>query len=291
MRVELLVIDPQNDFVDPHGSLYVKGAELDMDRLAVMVSRLRGKLADIHVTLDSHQTVDISHPVWWVDDAGKPPEPFTLMALSGAPTKGKTRDGQTIDVAGDVITGKHLPTGRERTYTTFLPSLRAYSLYYLDALTRRGRYPHVVWPVHTRVGTLGHNVWPQLSAAIEEWASRFATVDFVTKGSNPYTEHFSAVQAEVPDPTDPTTGLNARLVKILEEADLVAIAGEARSHCMAFSIRDVVDNFADKGAVEKFVLLLDATSDVPGFESAGEQFVKDMVAKGMKTSTTKDFLA
>ena len=30
-RIELLIIDPQNDFCDPSGALYVGGAENDMD--------------------------------------------------------------------------------------------------------------------------------------------------------------------------------------------------------------------------------------------------------------------
>lgn len=291
MNVQALLIDPQQDFCSPQGSLYVKGAESDMDRVAQMVRRLSGKLADIHVTLDSHRRVDISHPMWWVDDHGKHPGPFTLMGLSGKPAKGKTRDGQEVDVARDTITGKNLITGAEATYTTFLPSMRAYSLYYLDALAKRKRYGHVVWPEHCLIGDAGHTVWPALADALHGWEDRFAVVDFVTKGSNIYTEHFSAVQAEVPDPTDPGTGLNAALVRTLEEADLVVLAGEARSHCLANSVRDIVDSFADPHTVEKLVLLLDASSDVSGFEAAGDQFVKDMVAKGMKTSTTKDFLA
>ena len=66
-KLHLLLIDPQNDFCDPSGSLHVAGADRDMDRLALMIHRLAGKLSDIHVTLDSHRKVDISHPLWWRD--------------------------------------------------------------------------------------------------------------------------------------------------------------------------------------------------------------------------------
>jgi nicotinamidase-related amidase len=78
----LVVIDPQNDFCDPSGSLFVAGANQDMSRLAKMVKRLGKKVDDIHVTLDSHRIVDISHPLWWKDSAGKHPAPFTMITAA-----------------------------------------------------------------------------------------------------------------------------------------------------------------------------------------------------------------
>lgn len=265
MRIHLLVIDPQNDFCDPNGALYVKGAEADIGRLSKMVNRLKGKLADIHVTLDSHRKVDISHPMWWKNSAGQHPSPFTGIT------------------AADVADGR---------WTTTQPGAFARSLSYLRALETGKRYPHVIWPEHCLIGDQGHNVFPALSATIHEWEqTRYALADFVTKGSNPWTEHFSAVQAEVPDPEDPTTQVNTGLIKTLEEADVVLLAGEARSHCLANTVRDIVTNFADPRYVSKLVLLTDATSDVPGFEKYGDQFLSDLTSKGMKTSTTVDFLA
>jgi len=65
VNVQLLIIDPQVDFCDPNGSLFVPGSTEDMDRLSVMVKRLKDKISDIHVTLDSHHPVDIAHSVWF----------------------------------------------------------------------------------------------------------------------------------------------------------------------------------------------------------------------------------
>lgn len=263
--IHLLVIDPQNDFCDPNGSLYVKGAEGDIARLAKMTERLQNKIADIHVTLDSHRKVDVSHPMWWKDSSGKHPSPFTMIS------------------AADLADGR---------WTTTQPGAFTRSLTYLRALETGKRYPHVIWPEHCLIGDSGHNVFPALSAAVHAWEEkRFGMADYVTKGSNPWTEHFSAVQAEVPDPEDPSTQVNTGLIKTLEEADIILLAGEARSHCLANTVRDIVANFADPRYVEKLVLLTDATSDVPTFEQYGDAFLKDLVAKGMKTSTTVDFLA
>jgi hypothetical protein len=81
-RTELLIIDPQIDFCDPAGALYVPGAEHDMGRLAAMVRRLEGELADIHVTLDSHHPIHIAHPIFWKDAKGEHPAPFTTIAAA-----------------------------------------------------------------------------------------------------------------------------------------------------------------------------------------------------------------
>jgi len=265
MKLHLVAIDPQNDFCDPHGSLYVPGAEEDMKRLARLVDRLRDKIADIHVTLDSHRMVDVSHPGWWRDSNGHHPNPFTQIT------------------AAEVESG---------AWTTTMPGARTRSLAYLRELEQRGRYPHVIWPEHCLIGDEGHNVYPELAAAIHEWEhKRFALADFVTKGSNPWTEHFSAVQAEVPDPADPTTQVNTGLVSTLEDADVILLAGEALSHCLANTVRDVASHFADPTYVQKMVLLTDASTSVPGFEAYGTDFVKELRAMGMRTAETHEFLA
>jgi len=265
INVQLLVIDPQNDFCNPSGSLFVPGADEDMKRLADLITRLQGKLTDVHVTLDSHRKVDVSHPMWWKDQSGNNPSPFT------------------------VITAAELEMG---VWNVTQPGCFSRTLSYLKALETGGRYPHVVWPEHCLIGDEGHNVYPELSAAIHEWEdSRFAMADFVTKGSNPWTEHFSAVQAEVPDPDDASTQVNTSLITTLEEADVVLLAGEARSHCLANTVRDIVSNFSDPSLTSKLVLLTDASSDVPTFEQYGEDFLKDLTGLGMKTSTTQDFLS
>jgi nicotinamidase/pyrazinamidase len=117
-------------------------------------------------------------------------------------------------------------------------------------------------------------------------------VDYVTKGSNIYTEHYSAVQADVPDPQDPSTMLNTRLIQTLEQADMIALCGEAINFCVANTVRDIANNFGEEN-IKKFVLLTDATSPVPGkdFEPLTDSFMKEMTKRGMKVSTTKEFLA
>jgi nicotinamidase-related amidase len=280
MKVHLFIVDPQEDFCNPKGALFVNGADKDMQRLAAMVRRLKGKIDDITVTLDSHRKVDVSHPIWWkrVGD-GACPNPFTIL--------GPSADGQRI-VTMKLDNGAWVPTNEE--WTTYMPSWFNRSLDYLKKLAATGRYPHCIWPEHCLIGTPGHNVQGDLMGALSEWEAQFAVINYVTKGSNIWTEHFSAVKAEVPDPSDPSTQVNTDLIKVLEESDLVVTGGEALSHCLANSLRDVVAAFSDPKYVQKVVLLTDATSNVTGFDFLGDAFLKDMKALGMQTSTTTDFL-
>ncbi|MCA1595014.1 MAG: cysteine hydrolase family protein [Chloroflexi bacterium] len=265
MKTHLVIIDPQTDFCDPSGALYVKGAEDDIRRLAAMVRKTAGGLDDIHVTLDSHRVIDVAHPVFWKASDGTHPAPFTIIS------------------AAEVETGRWTPT---------LPSLYRRMLDYVRALEANQRYPLCIWPPHCLIGSVGHTVVPELLAALQGWEQqRFGLVDFVTKGSNPWTEHYSAVCADVPDPSDPGTQINTRFIQTLMDADQVAIAGEAGSHCLANTVRDIANSFGDDSAVKRLVLLEDATSPVPGFEPLQDAFVKEMKARGMQISTTRDFLA
>ncbi|MDC0535352.1 hypothetical protein OAO18_06015 [Francisellaceae bacterium] len=319
MRVHGLIIDPQFDFcwpgiqsrgINPNnpswagisnilkqalgahyyllekpGNLYVPGADEDMNRLANMIKRIGNKIDHLHVTLDSHHKVDQAHPIWWKDKSGNHPEPFTILS---------TNDDKAVKSIPDK-NGDLQPTTEE--YQTNIPSMMHVggptgkgSFGYLEALNKNGRYPHVVWPEHCLIGTLGHIVWPNLMEAFLEWENKFAHVNYVTKGINIRTEHYSAVHAEAPDSHDPLTQTNKKLIEILEEADLIFLAGEARSHCLANTVMDIAKHFSDPKYIKKLVLLTDATSDVPGFESFGEKFIEKMVAKGMQLSTTETFL-
>lgn len=264
-KAHLIVIDPQNDFCDPTGALFVTGADKDMNRLSLMVERLKDKLADVHVTLDSHQLIHIAHPIFWKNSAGANPNPFTIISSS------------------DVRNG---------TWTTTKPGLYKRALAYVEGLEQNKRYPLCIWPPHCLIGSWGHGVYPALYKSLMSWAGkRFGSIDYVTKGSNILTEHYSAIQADVPDPSDPSTQINTNFLQTVNEADIVLLAGEAGSHCLANTGRDMVNYFPDDSFVNKLVLLTDATSPVPGFDQNQTDFIKEMTARGMKTTTTTDFLA
>ena len=295
MKIHLFIVDPQNDFAigdDGHGNkgaLVVPGADQDMTRLAKMVRRLGSKLDDIHVTLDSHQTVGIERPRWWKRATdGVEPTPFTCLGIHP--------DGRRV-VKIEFVNGVATPTEEEyvTTIPTFLhkggPTGKG-SFGYLQALAAKSRYPHIVWTEHCIVGTWGWSIVPALADSLKWWEREFvARVNYVVKGNNPWTEHFSGVQAEVPDPQDPATQVNTRLVQTLEDADIILFSGEALSHCVANTARDVAATFSNPKYAEKLVLLRDTTSNVSGFDFLGDAFIKDLTAKGMKIENSETYLA
>jgi nicotinamidase/pyrazinamidase len=263
-KIHLMIIDPQWDFCDPQGALSVPGADADMDRLAKMIDRVAPKLYDIHVTLDTHHYFDISHPVFWTDSSGNSPDPFTIIS------------------EGDVAAGVWQATN---------PQFQAHARDYVAQLAANQRYPLCTWPPHCLIGTAGHGVMPPLGEALMRWEkNQVGMVDYVTKGSNFKTEHYSAVQADVPDPSDPSTMLNTRLIQTLESADLIVLAGEASSHCLKFTVEDVAATF-DSRHIQKMVLLQDCCSPVPGFEQEADRFIAQMQSRGMQVTESTAFLA
>jgi nicotinamidase-related amidase len=124
---------------------------------------------------------------------------------------------------------------------------------------------------------------------VTRWEHKYSAIaPRTTKGSNPFTEHFSAVKADVARADDEGTRLNGRFVKTLQQYDIILISGEALSHCVANTARDVVTEFSPD-QVKKFVLLEDASSNVTGFEALGKKFVDDMVKMGMQIAKTDTF--
>ena len=276
--LHLLIIDPQNDFCDlpanycppnPHGesispALPVTGAHADMQRLAAIIDAVGDGLSAITVTLDSHQHLDIAHPTFWQDYEGAPIAPFTQIQ------------------AADVRAGRILPRNakaRERAQA------------YLDALEVAGRYTHMVWPVHCEIGTWGHNIHHDLRLACNRWEeANNGIVAKVGKGENSWTEHYSAMMAEVPDPADPDTQLNTGLLESLLAADRVFIPGEAGSHCVKATTEHIVANWP-AGELGRLVLIKDCISAVAGFEDQYAAFLAEMRECGVRVMTAADVCA
>ncbi|MCB9814632.1 hypothetical protein H6784_04420 [Candidatus Nomurabacteria bacterium] len=256
-------------------ALPVAGANDDMNRLATMLDRVGQKLQKVHVTMDSHQLVDIAHPAFWRDANGVSPNPMTMISFASI------KDG---------------------TWSPRRPELRDYVLDYAQKLEANGKYQIMVWPPHCLIGSWGHNVQTNLAAALDRWCiQRVRNIDFVTKGTNVLTEHYGALLAEVPIAKDPSTQLNGRFLSMLQQADLVVVAGEASSHCVKATVEQVAENIGSEH-VKKFQLLTDCMSPVPAvtapdgtvvvdFPAIAEQFLKDMSALGMKLTTSDALLA
>lgn len=264
-KIALLIIDPQIDFCEKYGSLYVNGAEEDIQRIADMILNKKDIISQIYVTLDSHYFYDISHTVMYRDDKGKIPMPFTVVSKE------------------DIESGKIQPVFE------YLPNSKSilfkdYLIKYIEELNKINKYPLCLWPPHCVIGTTGEAIPLILVNALWQWMLLSKkNVSYITKGTNILTEHYSPIKAEVPVDEDDSTKLNLNLVGELENYDEIWVCGEAGSHCLKGAIEDISDNFQNKTNINKIVLIEDCTSPVCGFENVQKEFVKNMTEKGMKT--------
>lgn len=310
-RIHLLVVDPQNDFCDLPASewpmvqgetvspaLAVSGGHQDMRRLASFIDQMGARLQDITVTLDSHPYVAIERTTFWADREGQSVPPFTVISADSV-------------VAGDFVPLHHADLVVEQ----------------LRALERAGRYQLVVWPVHCVTGTWGHNIHAGVANALAQWELQSqAPAQKILKGEYPWSEHYGAFEAEVPLASVPSTQFNETLARrVTDGVDVLLVAGEASSHCVAASvdqllgalsrapsqaaaktaeaqsrIEDAAMNTNDTECSDvpgvplnrpQIVLLTDCMSPVGGFEPMAEQFFQRAHAAGVQRMTAEAALA
>ena len=209
---------------------------------------------DVVVTLDSHQRMHIAHGLFWRDAEGAAPAPFTVISRA------------------DVEAG---------TWRPARPEHRERALHYVRELERSGRFQLCIWPEHCVIGSPGHCVTPPVLDGLRAWTeSRREAVEYVLKGQCQFTEMYSALRAEVEVPDDPATGLNQALIERLSKRERVLVCGQAQSHCVQFTVRDLLEHWP-RSERHRIWLLDDCMSNVPGFEAAGEAFIADMKAAGL----------
>ncbi|HEY2635951.1 MAG TPA: hypothetical protein VGI54_01070 [Solirubrobacteraceae bacterium] len=253
-RICLLAVDMQNTFCVPEFELFVAGrsgtgAVDDTRRLCAFVYRNLGAIAQIFPSLDTHHAMQVFHAVWLVDEHGNHPAPYTLVAPEEV-TAGRWRANPAV---ADAL-------GLDRDYA------QRHLVHYTRALAQGGKYDLTVWPYHAMLGGIGH----ALVSAFEEAVffhglARQSQPDFQVKGDNPLTEHYSMLGPEVTEGPDgePLGSKNAALIAKLLSFDAVVVAGQAKSHCMAWTIDDLLEEDAVReGLAERTYLLEDCTSPV-----------------------------
>ncbi len=139
--------------------------------------------------------------------------------------------------------------------------------HYTRKLKEGGKYDLTVWPYHAMLGGIGH----ALVSAVEEAVffhsiARYSQPDFQVKGGNPFTENYSVLSPEVleDEAGEQIAEKNVTFIRKLLEFDAVIIAGQAKSHCVAWTIDDLLNEIftADRALAEKVYLLEDCSSPV-----------------------------
>lgn len=259
----LFIIDPQADF-HKGGSLAVPGAEEDSARIAQMIENNKDSISQITVTLDSHLKLHIANPYFWHNENKEHPPPFTSITEQ------------------DIKEGKWKPAR---------PALLKHALAYANALEKGKRYTLMVWPEHCLIGTPGHNVVEPLNAALQSWSGHnLDVVQYVNKGSCPLVEMYSGLKADMELPGVKDTQLNKGLIARLLQADRLIVCGQALSHCVQFTMRDLLENWP-ANRFKDVILLSDGSSPVSGFETHGTDFHKDLVKRGARVLSCAEAFA
>lgn len=264
----LLLIDVQNTFCIPGFELFVggktgTGAVDDNRRICEFIYHNLGLIAKIIPTLDTHTATQIFHPIFWVSDAGEHPTPG---ATNITPADIETGIWQVNPAVADTITNGNYELLKKHAY------------YYVKQLSQNGKYPLTVWPYHSMLGGIGHALVSSVEEAIFFHSiARQTQTQFEIKGNHPLTENYSVLSPEILTDFNhqPLAPKNTKLIKQLLEFDAVIIAGQAKSHCVAWTIDDLLREIQqiDSTLSQKIYLLEDCTSPVviPGIIDYTEQ--------------------
>jgi nicotinamidase-related amidase len=253
-RLCVLAVDIQNTFCIPEFELFVAGrsgtgAVDDNRRLCEFLYRNLGEITQIFPSLDTHHAMQVFHAIWLVDERGDHPAPYTLVS------------------AEDVATGRwRLNSAVAEALGIDIDYAERHLAYYTRRLAEGGKYDLTVWPYHAMLGGIGH----ALVSAVEEaiffhGLARYSSPDFQVKGDNPLTEHYSLLGPEVTEGPDGDRlgGKNTELIEKLLTFDAVVVAGQAKSHCLAWTIDDLLDDEdVRERLAERTYLLEDCTSPV-----------------------------
>ena len=253
-RLCVLAVDIQNTFCIPDFELFIAGrsgtgAVDDNRRLCKFLYRNLGEITQIFPSLDTHHAMQVFHAIWLVDEHGNHPDPYTLVSAQDVATGRWQMNAAVAEALGiDVdYADRHLT-------------------YYTRRLAEGGKYDLTIWPYHAMLGGIGH----ALVSAVEEAVffhglARYSNPEFQVKGDNPLTEHYSLLGPEVTEGPDGDRlgGKNAKLIEKLLTFDAVVVAGQAKSHCLAWTIDDLLgDEDVREQLAERTYLLEDCTSPV-----------------------------
>ena len=279
-RICLLAIDMQNTFCIPGHELFVagrsgKGAVQDCRRLCRFIYQHLNRISQVIFTMDTHQAMQIFHGFFFVDREGRHPAPMTTIS------------------AEDVVKGRwrvNLALADQLGYTPAF--LEKHLAYYVQRLARSGKFALTVWPYHAMLGGIGHALAPAFEEALFfHGIARGSQPEIYMKGNHPLTEHYSAMQPEVTHDAAGRlmAGFNEDLLQKLNSFDAIVVAGQAKSHCVAWTVSDMLNGFRKHAPdmIEKVYLLDDCSSAVciPGvvdFTDEAEAAYARFAEAGMK---------
>lgn len=254
-KTALVLIDVQNTFCLPDFELFVGGASgmgavHDNRRLTEFIYKHLGGFSHITATMDTHRPIHIFHALFLVDEDGNHPPPNTMITHQ-----------EVVDGEWRVNPAAVKSQGIEPEHA------QNFLIHYTSELAEKQKFDLTVWPYHSMLGGIGH----ALVASVEEAVffhsvARHTQPDFIIKGQKILTEHYSAVGPEVLKDQDgrQLAHKDQSLLEIVQNHQKVIVAGQAKSHCLAWTISDLLDQIleTDPSLAERMYLLEDCTTPI-----------------------------
>ena len=204
-----LIIDPQNDFADPKGSLYVPGAEGAIENICKFIDAKY--IDDILISQDTHQKFNIGFPDFWDIEL----KPFDKIKVD--------------DIRNGIVKPKYLRPAWDKAFEKQFESYRDPEL--------------TIWPYHCLEGSWGWCFPDSLVSALNDWNvgnPKHRKYEIYQKGNVPEIESYSIL-------TDYSFSGYVRKVedrimppRILDKNyDQVFVAGFCKDICVAHSLRSL----------------------------------------------------
>ncbi len=155
-----------------------------------------------------------------------------------------------------------------------------------------------IWPYHAMLGGIGHAMVASVEEAVFfHTIARSTQPSIVIKGEYADTESYSAIGPEVLIGTDgqPIASKDGSFLQAVIDHDMVVVAGQAKSHCVASTIADLLEGILehDPQLVKRIYLLEDCTSPVvvPGlvdFTDQADKAYREFATAGMHIVQSAD---
>lgn len=255
-----VLIDYQACFTQTSGSLYVQKAEADMARALeyIQICPPDGMM----ITGDEHPPYQIGFAVCWMNPVtGAHPGAFTVI------THQSIVENQWVSIFG-----------------------HDYDLQYTKHLEDTGQSPVCIWPIHGRTNTNTADWVAQFCEIIEYWSvvQRMQPI-YKKKGAVAEQEHYGPFECTMPN-GNPMTQMDARLLSMFEQYDIIDILGEAEDYCVKEAMRQVMKHFSKlPGVLQKIRFISNCTSLVfPDARAAADKFLDEMKTAGIRVVTVEE---
>lgn len=257
IRRLLLCIDIQKDFIEG-GPLGVPNSIKDVENITKFIYKNMDEITNIMCSLDTHIPGQIFHPAWWVDENGNAPDPFTII------THEDVKNRKWIPILDDTED----------------------SIEYLQNLKDMEKNDLCIWPYHCISGTEGATLENEFAKMVYFHSIvRKCTNPMIFKGSDPKSEMYGIIKPEY----SKDDFINIEVLDTIKQYDEIYVVGEASSHCVLESVKQIVEYFSEKTEIlNRITILSDCTSSITGYEENTLKEFKQLEKVGIKFIKSTD---